>query len=127
MFHTFVTRDEENNERLSLDLVPHSQSPVTSLISNIKILKELTVVKKVHQITHADADEMASLFEDAGMMNVKIQKAMNKISKACNICSSTVRPVIRKELSLQHVNDDFNSEIEPATSLQELMISTMRY
>lgn len=81
-------------------------------MSNIKKRKELNIVKKVHHFIHANADEMSSLFKDASLMNAKIQKAMNKVSKACNIWASTDHPAITKKLSLRHMNEDFSSEIQ---------------
>lgn len=88
MFHTYIANDEENNERLRIEIAPHTGSSITTLMVNIKKRPELNIVKKVPRFNHNDNTEMEELFNEAGMMTNKIRDAMEKITKACNVCAS---------------------------------------
>lgn len=55
---------------------------------------------------------MASLLEKASIMNLKIQKAIDRLLGAWNISASTDKLAISKEMSVRQVNKDFNNMIQ---------------
>lgn len=48
IFFTYIAKDGNGDERSWLDLVPHTNSSVKSLMGNIKTRPEINIVKKVH-------------------------------------------------------------------------------
>ena len=74
--------------------------------------RELNFVKRVHRFSHGTATEMKELFEDASLLSGGIGKACDRVHRACDICASTGRPKDKKKVSLTHVNEAFNVEIQ---------------
>lgn len=87
-------------------MIPHSLSTLFSLISSIKKYNELTIVKMIHRFTRAKPSEMTSFFENVGLMNVKIRKVIDMVSRACSVCASNKNPGITKRIFLRRVNED---------------------
>lgn len=98
--------------RLRLDLVPNPRSTVITLLSNIVKRPELNLAKKLSWHTHARAAEMKLLFRDAGIENLKFNKAIDKVCDACNVCVSGSRSHFKQRFSINYMNDGFNSEIQ---------------
>lgn len=55
---------------------------------------------------------MKKLMKDAGMSDQKLYTVEDKVYQSCNICTSTGRPAITKNISLTHVNDEFSQEVQ---------------
>lgn len=87
VFNTDIAKDQKLNPRLWLDLAPCSGSTVGSLMQGIVRNKDLNIVKKVHRFTHGTAQEMKSLFTDAGILTPNISNACDKVHSSCAICA----------------------------------------
>lgn len=98
--------------RLRMELVPHSNSTVRSLMANIKKRPDLSLAKKVHRYTHATIEEMKGIFKNAGRLTDGLQTALENVFDACEICNSSGRPHNMKKLSLSHIDKAFNNEIQ---------------
>lgn len=55
---------------------------------------------------------MMSLLNDAGISSSKTKDLHEKVSRACDICAQTGRPVPKKKISLTHVNQAFNESLQ---------------
>lgn len=111
-FYTYIAKDDDHNDRIKLEIVPHNKTTSASLLGNVSNRREIAMVKKIHRLTHATDDEMKQLFKDGNMSNERINDACEKIHQACDICTSTGRPRNSKKISLSHVNEAFNEEIQ---------------
>lgn len=111
-FLTYIAKDGNGDERIWLDLAPHQNSTLRTLMANIRKRPELSLVKKVHRFTHANSTELSSLFKEAGMLTPKIEKAIDKVTASCNACASSGRPANTRKISLKNVNKDFNTEVQ---------------
>lgn len=108
----YVAKDSKGDERLWVDIVPHANSCVKSLMANIKKRPEICMVKKVHRFTHGNEKELEALFREAGLLTPKIKNAIAKIESSCITCATSGRPVQTKKISLKHVNKEFNVEVQ---------------
>lgn len=104
-FHTYIAKDASGDERIWLDIVPHTNSYIKSLMANIVKRLEINIVKKVHRFTHCNAKELQTLFEEAGLLTPKLEKAIEKVTVACTPCASRGRPSQTRKISLKHVNE----------------------
>lgn len=112
VFNTYIAKDEDGNERIRFEIAPHARSTSTSLLGSKTARQELNMVKRVHRFSHATSKEMQSLFKDANLDSQVIANACKKVHEACDICASTGRPKDKKKVSLTHVNEAFNNEIQ---------------
>lgn len=122
---TYIQKDMNEDERMWLKIVPHKGSCVKSMMANIKKRPELNIVKKVHLFTHGNRDELSQLFTEAGMMTPKIDKAIRKVTLSCNPCATSGRPANTRKISLGHVNQKFNIEIQ--TDLLTIKTDNRKY
>lgn len=81
-------------------------------MANIVKRPEINIVKKVHRFTHCNDKELQKLFEKAGMLTPKIKNAIKKVTTACNPCAWSGRPSKTRKISLKHVNEEFNVEVQ---------------
>ena len=80
-FHTYIAKDEDHNDRIRFDILPHSRSTARSLLGTKVPRQELNMVKKVHRFTHASPKEMKGLFEDAKLTTGGIIQACEKLHR----------------------------------------------
>lgn len=72
----------------------------------------MNIVKTVHLFTHALPNEMRRLFDNATITTGGIVQACEKFSQACDRCASCGRRIDMEEVSLSHVNQAINHEIQ---------------
>lgn len=109
---TYLVPDDN---RLRLDIVPHPRSATRTLLGNIHTTAKRTPLafcKRVHRYTHATPDEIRRLCKDANMMTDELEQAIVKVFTACEICTKNGRPKPSRKVSLTHVNEEFNQELQ---------------
>lgn len=82
---------EDNRSRI--DIAPHPLSAKTTLLGNIHTTsarKPLAFSKRVHRYTHAPAAEMKRLCTEAGLFSKELEKAIDKVCAACEVCAKMV-------------------------------------
>lgn len=103
------------DKRLRLDIAPHPRSVVRTLLGNIQTTAQrtpMTFCKKIHRYTHATKDEMRTLCQDARMLDPELEQAIENVCDACEICAKNGEPKRSKKVSLTHVNEAFNQELQ---------------
>ena len=103
------------DRRLRLDLAPHPLSTRETLLGNIHAnakRQPLAFCKRIHRYTHATQEEMKTLCEEAGMLDEELIAAIERVCEACEVCAKNGRPIPSKKVSLSHVNQAFNVEIQ---------------
>lgn len=60
---------------MEVRLVPQRKAVACSLMENMKKRREINLVKKIHRSTHAPAEEMKALFNDARIATAKLDAA----------------------------------------------------
>lgn len=103
------------DSRLRLDIAPHPLSVKRTLLGNIHAgVKRAPLVfcKRVHRYTHATPEEMRILCKDANMLDEALEQAIDKVFAACEICAKNGRPKSSRKVSLTHVNEAFNEEVQ---------------
>lgn len=111
-FFTYIGQDQTGSERRRLEIVPHGISTVTTLLANFVSRYDINLAKKVHRYSHGRESEMISLFQDAGILTEPLKMACKKVVDACDACKGSGRRGIKKKISLTHVNQAFNEEIQ---------------
>lgn len=100
--------------RLRLLLAP--VTPVTiGLLGKtppLQPLRAVTLAKRIHNATHASAAQTLQLCRDAGWNDKELQNAITNTCEMCEVCAKTGPPAHSKKLSLTHVNQNFNDEIQ---------------
>lgn len=94
-FITYIWPNEEGNERLRMELVPHEKSTVSSMMSNITKRPALNLAKMIHKYTHATPEDMKSLFKDAGVIDRSLDEALDNVYEAFNLCAANGRPHLK--------------------------------
>lgn len=110
--HTYTADDENGNNRLRLQVVPHRSSPMHTLISNTGKNRELSMAKRIHRFGHATTDEMIRLMKPMRFNDVRVKRACETVHNSCAICATSGRPANRKKISTTHVHSAFNNEIQ---------------
>lgn len=111
IFTYFVPGDD----RLHLDIASHPLVGVTTLFATIHLsatLQPLILSKNIHRYAHAPADEIKAISLDGGVLDESLEAAIEKVVTACEICTSSGRPTSSKKVSLTHVNEAFNEELQ---------------
>ena len=106
---------DSSDGRLRLDIAPHPLATKKTLLGNIHTTvkrQPLTLCKRVHRYTHATPDEMRHLFQDANMLDNELEDAIEQVCNACEVCAKNGRPLPSKKVSLTHVNQAFNAELQ---------------
>lgn len=65
---------------------------------------QLNIVKKLQRFTHGNSNELSRLLEEASMLT--------KVTKSCVLCAKSGRPKNVKKLSINHINKEFNNEVQ---------------
>ena len=112
VFKTYIAQDEDGNKRIRFEIILHLKSTKSSMMGSPMARRELNMVKRVHRFSHSTATEMKELFKDASLLSGGIGKACDKVHRACDICASTGRLKDKEKVSLTHVNEAFNVEIQ---------------
>lgn len=90
----------------------HTLSLHSTLLSGIIKRTDLNLARRIHCFSHTTPEETIKFLNDAGHDSPGIEKAVKKVHKFCNICSSSGRPATEKKVSFMHVNKAFNQEIK---------------
>ena len=111
LFTYLVTKDR----RLRHDIAPHPLSSKRTLLGNINSnakIEQLAFCKRVHRYTHATADEMKLLCKEANMLDEPLETAIDRVCNACEVFVKNGRPAPSKKVSLTHVNQAFNVNLQ---------------
>lgn len=68
-------------------------------------------VKRLHGFTRATTDEMKTQISDSIPLTNELQEACDTAHDACDICTSTRRPVARKQIYMSHANKECNHTV----------------
>lgn len=118
MFHTYITAEAGSPlcERIRISIFPKPQDCINALISSSILHKNTRtpkfIAKRVHRMTHAPPEQIKSVFEQAGILTDDLSTAIDKVDDACGICRSSGRPAASRKVSLTHVNEAFNMEVQ---------------
>lgn len=110
--HTYMV---PNNERLLVQVARHLLRSVGSLMANGHSLSQrdpLVFTKCLHSYMHAKSNELQAICKDADILTETLEDTMAKVAKAFEISARTGRPISSKNLSVTHVNERFNQEIQ---------------
>lgn len=114
---TYITHEGQfgRTKRLRVEIIPHANSSVATLVSNINLLGNRTPLafsKKIHRFTHAPTDEVKSLCKDAGILSEELSQAIETVHAECEVCAKNGRPASMRKISLNYVNAAFNEELQ---------------
>lgn len=113
VFFTYIASGQTRNQRLRIDIAPHSRLTIRSLMANLTKSHDFNLAKRIHRYTHANAEEIKTLLRDAGRLSTSTEFACEKVYKNCKICASSGRPVEKREISVSYVNKAFIEDIQP--------------
>lgn len=75
-------------------------------------MRALTLAKRIHNATHASEDQTLRICDDAGWLTNELRTAIHDTCINCHVCTRTGPPAQMKKISLNHVNQNFNDEIQ---------------
>lgn len=110
---TYMTVNEPLKARLRLLVVPVIRS--SALIGEARKpaqMRPMTLAKRIHGMTHAHPAQAIRVCEDAGWLTPQLKEAINLVSDNCPSCALSGPPAPTKKISLSHVNEGFNVEIQ---------------
>lgn len=112
VFYTYLV---PNDSRLRLDVAPHPLATVGTLLGNIHTTVQRTPMafcKRIHRYTHAHPDALREICANARILSEPLDHAIAKVSAACKVCTKNGLPMPARKVSLTHVNEAFNEEIQ---------------
>lgn len=75
-------------------------------------LRPRSLAKRLHNLTHAPCDELVKICQRAGHVSAELKEEIRKITSECPICARSGHPVPSKKVSVTHVNQAFNVELQ---------------
>lgn len=118
MFNTYITAYPSSPlcERIRVSIFPKPQTCMNALVSSSLLHRTSrapkVTAKRLHRLTHAPAEQIKSIFEQAGALKDGLSDAIDMVENACGICKSSGRPAANRKVSLTHVNEAFNMELQ---------------
>lgn len=113
LLETYMTNDDPLRARLRLLVAPARLS--TAMLGDARKphgMRAITLAKRIHNMTHIPRDEAIRICKDAGWNNPELEEAIRLVSDNCPSCALTGPPTPTKKISLKHVNENFNNEIQ---------------
>lgn len=105
--HTYVVQDTRRNYQSRLQIVPHSRSSLSTIMSSNN-KKEIQMSKQIHRFGHACAKDLKLLMKPTNYNEEKVKITWLKVKSACTNFPSSGTPTDRKKVSTTHINDAFN-------------------
>lgn len=111
-FYTYHDKDETGCERKWIDIIPHEKSTVNTLLTTTKKNEDLMFGKKIHRFSHCSIKDMKILLQDCNKWNPHMERVCKRVISRCQACAGSGRRADRSHISLRHVNDAFNYEVQ---------------
>lgn len=117
-FGTYISPEgmsSNRDKRLRIAISMQSHTNLRSLMSNLHLKSKrspLLFSKQIHRFTHTRPLEVKTICEQAGILTSNLGEAIDKVDEACEVCVQSGRPIPSKKVSLTHVNEAFNEEIQ---------------
>lgn len=121
VLHTFrvcIIPDIDNPlcERIKLSIISESHTFITAFASVTLQRKSKRAppvfAKRMNRLTHASSGRVKSVRRQAVIRKDVFENEIEKLTNACEICSGTGWPATSKIISLTHVNEAFNMELQ---------------
>lgn len=68
---TYIGPDQTSSERKRMEILPHKNLTVTTLMSNVDSRYEMNLAKPINMYTHAIDSKRINLFRDAGILHAR--------------------------------------------------------
>lgn len=75
-------------------------------------IRPMTLAKRIHSMTHAHPLQAIRICRDAGWLSPELVRAIKEVSRACPSCAISGPPGPSKKISINHVNEHFNEEVQ---------------
>lgn len=110
ILRTYITGDSSVDYRVRAELVkmPRSYALTQSHIGD----RPATIVKRLHRLTHAPEKEMMGILRGAGILSEQMKKVVTEVAQSCEICAKSGPPSVSRKLSVSHINQAFNEEVQ---------------
>lgn len=82
------------------------------LSANSQHIRPTTLAKRLHRLTHAPPEELIQLCRRPGHISKSVEEEIRAISDNCLICAKSGPPKPMRKISINHVNQAFNVEIQ---------------
>lgn len=113
MLETYMSVTDPLQARLRLLVVPAATT--AALIGEARKperIRPMTLAKRIHNLTHASSAQATRICEEAGWLTSDLKRAIEKVSDNCPSCALSGPPAPSRKISLSHVNEGFNAEIQ---------------
>lgn len=113
MFQTYVSGEHDLDKRLRVNLCSTvgvtTDKTMGALISNLRASR---LVKRFHRLTHATPSETRRFMKSGGRLTGDVEKEIEEVHHACEICAQSGQPEPSRKISMTHVNEGFNEELQ---------------
>lgn len=109
----YISGRNKFNKRAYLDIIGLVRKANTLMATNRgSYIRPLTLAKRIHRYSHAPPRDMIEMLTRTGCPREQAEVISRKIAESCLICSQTGLPLPTRKVSLTHVSEAFNSEIQ---------------
>lgn len=112
-FRTYMSGTSELNNRLRVELCPaldiSTDQTVGVLVANVRAS---TLVKRFHRLTHATPEETKRFMREGGKLTEEVEREIIEVYRACELCCRSGQPAASRKISMTHVNQEFNEELQ---------------
>lgn len=98
--------------RVLIILIAHVTSSLMATNAVSATSRPMTTAKRVHRLTHATAEELIHICKTANWLTPDPKTSIRKVTAACQICAESGLPVPSKKISITHMNEAFNQNVQ---------------
>lgn len=74
--------------------------------------RSIGLAKQIHRVPHAHPQQTKLVWHQAGILAPELERAIDGIDALCKICMWSIWPGPSQRISLSHINEAFNMEIQ---------------
>lgn len=109
--YKYITNETTGNQRMRLEVVPHEDTTVRTMLAKTHTRQEMNMAKRRHRFGHRTDHEMCKIMAGTDLDKDRVRDACEEVHEACPICATTGRPGTKKNISTSHINEAINDEI----------------
>lgn len=93
-----------------IGIIPISNSFLVA--NHMQDMRPTTLAKRIHRYSHAPLREMVDIMKAGGKGGESVEKLCKEIVDSCPVCAKSGLPLSSKKVSLSHVCQSFNQEVQ---------------
>lgn len=109
----YIRETDTIHRRAHVDLIGLKPTAATLLVTHrSSVIRANTMAKRLHRYSHAPISEMVYMLQRGGYNTPRLRRLCTDIVEACPVCARSGLPAPCRKISLTHVCQEFNQEVQ---------------